>query len=121
MTALIFVVDDNPELGKMAEMILESEGYRCRVFSSPQEVLSVLHEGAPFPDLLLTDYDMGPTNGLQLVENCRHTMPHLKAILLSGTINAETVLRNSIKVNHFLPKPYQSKDLIRLVKATLKE
>jgi CheY-like chemotaxis protein len=116
---LIFVVDDNPDLTKMAEMVLTDEGYRCQTFSDPRDVVEIFKKAKHLPDLLLTDYDMGSMNGLELISLCRANAPHLKTLLLSGTIEAGLVLRHPVKVDHFLSKPYRPKELAALVKSLL--
>ena len=118
---LIFIVDDNPDLTEMAEMVLLGEGYRCARFGDPQEVLQSFQQNAERPDLLLTDYEMGSMNGLELIEHCRRDVPGLKAVLLSGTVEASTALRHPVRINHFLSKPYQPRDLMALVKSLLAE
>lgn len=118
---LIFVVDDNPDLTEMAEIVLSAEGYRCQLFGDPKEVLEALDNSPARPDLLLTDFDMGSMNGLELIEHCRRAMPGLKAILVSGTVEASTALRHPVRINHFLSKPYNPKELIALVKSLLAE
>lgn len=118
---LIFVVDDNPELTEMAEMVLSAEGYQCQLFCDPKQVLQSFQKSPVRPDLLLTDYDMGSMNGLELIEHCRRELPELKVVLLSGTVEATMVLRHPVKVNQFLSKPYQPKQLVALVKSLLAE
>ena len=118
---LIFVVDDNPDLTLMAEMVLSAEGYNCKLFCDPKQVLKTFEKSPIRPDLLLTDYDMGSMNGLELIEHCRRDLPKLKTIMLSGTVEASTVLRHPVKVNEFLSKPYQPKQLVALVKSLLDE
>ncbi len=118
---LIFVVDDHPELTQMAEMVLTGEGYRCRIFSDPEVALHAVRSSAEPPDLLLTDYDMGAINGLELIELCRRSFPDLKVLLLSGTIEAHAVLDHPVKVNRFLGKPYRPAQLVELVKSLLAE
>lgn len=118
---LIFIVDDNPDLTLMAEMVLSAEGYTCRLFGDPKQVLHIFETSNVRPDLLLTDYDMGSMNGLELIEYCRRELPHLKAVLLSGTVEASMALRHPVKINHFLGKPYQPKELTALVKSLLAE
>jgi two-component system chemotaxis response regulator CheY len=118
---LIFIVDDNPDLTLMAEMVLSAEGYRCQLFGDPKQVLQTFENSPTRPDLLLTDYDMGSMNGLELIEHCRRALPNLKAVLLSGTVEASTALRHPVKINHFLSKPYQPRELTALVKSLLAE
>ncbi len=119
--ALIFIVDDNPELTQMAEIVLSAEGYDCRLFCDPQQVLQSFQKSPIRPDLLLTDYDMGSMNGLELIEHCRRDLPGLKTVLVSGTVQAATVLRHPVKVDQFLSKPYEPKALAALVKSLLAE
>jgi CheY-like chemotaxis protein len=118
---LIFIVDDKPELTQMAEMILLAEGYQCQLFCDPKQVLKIFETSAVRPDLLLTDYEMGSMNGLELIEHCRFASPDLKAVLVSGTVQASTVFQHPVKVNQFLSKPYRAKDLAALVKSLLAE
>jgi CheY-like chemotaxis protein len=118
---LIYIVDDKPELTQMAEMILMAEGYQCQLFCDPQQVLQTFLDSNIRPDLLLTDYEMGSMNGLELIEMCRHKLPGLKAVLVSGTVQAATVFQHPVKVNQFLSKPYRPKELAALVKSLLAE
>lgn len=118
---LIFIVDDNPDLTEMAGMVLSAEGYTCQLFGDPKQVLDIFNTSNVRPDLLLTDYDMGSMNGLELIEHCRKNLPCLKAVLLSGTVEASVALHHPVKINYFLSKPYQPKELTALVKTLLAE
>ena len=118
---LIFVVDDNPDLMQMAELILTDEGYQCQLFCDPEQVLQAFRDSTIRPDLLLTDYEMGSMNGLELAEHCRIALPNLKVLLVSGTVEAATVLRHPVQVNQFLSKPYRPQELAKLVRALLAE
>ncbi|MEO6183349.1 MAG: response regulator [Verrucomicrobiota bacterium] len=118
---LIFIADDHPQLLQMAEILLTGEGYQCRLFSTPEEVLRVMAAERLRPDLLLTDYEMGSMNGLELVAHCRTTIPGLKTILVSGTVEEATILCHPVKVNQFLSKPYQPQALLSLVRCLLAE
>lgn len=118
---LIFIVDDNPDLTEMADIVLSAEGYRCECFCDPKQVLQNFQQSGERPDLLLTDYDMGSMNGLELIEHCRRELPGLKAVLLSGTVEESTAFRHPVRINHFLSKPYEPKALTALVKSLLAE
>ena len=118
---LIFIADDHAGLLQMVEMLLAGEGYKCRLFSTPEEVLKVIASERLKPDLLLTDYEMGSMNGLELVRRCRSANPQIKTILVSGTVEECTVLCHPVKVNQFLSKPYQPQELLSLVRCLLAE
>lgn len=116
---LVFVVDDNFALTKMAEMILTAEGFQCHAFCDPAQVIAAFKRGSPLPDLLLTDYEMGSMNGLELIALCRQEIPDLKAILVSGTVKPDSLLNQSVKVDQFLSKPYQPTELAAVVRSLL--
>ena len=117
---LVYVVDDNVALTKMAEMILTAEGFQCHAFCDPKQVVAAVKRGAPFPDLLLTDYEMGSMTGLELIAHCRGAIPALKTVLVSGTVKAESLLSQSVQVDQFLSKPYKPDELAKAIKTLLK-
>jgi CheY-like chemotaxis protein len=103
---LIYVVDDKPALVDLAKIGLEAVGYAVRGFNNPTEVVAAIQLGAPIPDILMTDFDMPQMNGLELIRECRRLQPHLKTIVVSGTVESNVVLNDPVKVNRFLQKPY---------------
>jgi CheY-like chemotaxis protein len=103
---LIYVVDDKPALVDLAIIGLEAAGYSVVGFHDPTDVLAAVRNGAPIPDILITDFDMPQMTGLELIRQCRELQPNLKTILVSGTVEAEFILSDPIKVNRFLQKPY---------------
>jgi DNA-binding NtrC family response regulator len=116
---LIYLVDDQAMLLDLAEVSLDSEGYRLKKFTDPALALKSFHRAKPKPDLIITDYAMGKMNGLDLIEQCKACHPALKTILLSGTMGAEIIVDAHVKVDRFLGKPYQPSNLIDLVKMVL--
>jgi CheY-like chemotaxis protein len=115
--ALIYVVDDEPMLLELASVILQPLGYRITTFRDPGAAIKAYAEANPQPALIITDYAMHNLNGLELVEACRRLNPRQRILLVSGTVD-ENVYRNSaIQPNRFLPKPYQSKELVEAVKS----
>lgn len=108
---LIYVVDDKPALVDLAKIGLEAAGYSVVAFNDPVDVLAAVQKGAPMPDILITDFDMPQMTGLELIRRCREVQPSLKTILVSGTVEAELILSDPIKVNRFLQKPYSPGNL----------
>ena len=53
----------------------------------------------PKPVALVTDYDMGAMNGLDLIVSSHKIHPSLKTILLSGTIDGEFISRHPARVD----------------------
>jgi CheY-like chemotaxis protein len=117
--ALIYVVDDEPMLLELASVILEPLGYIIETFRSPESALQAFKAAEPPPALLITDHAMHVMTGLELVEACRQIRPQQKTLLVSGTVGADIFRNSPVKPDRFLAKPYQAKQLIDAVEATL--
>jgi CheY-like chemotaxis protein len=111
---VIFVVDDEPMLLDLAVAILEPQGYEVRTFRDPQQAL----EEFPVvkPRLVVTDYAMGETNGMDVVRECRRLNPQQKIILISGTVDEEIYADSPVKPDRFLAKPYRVHDFVAAIK-----
>ncbi len=117
--ALIFVVDDEPMLLEVADMILGSAGYHVKTFRDAESALDVFSSSHPPPALILTDYAMHSMNGMELIRQCRRVHPGQKTLLVSGTVD-ETVYRDSpCKPDQFLAKPYEAGQLLAAVRLVL--
>lgn len=116
---LIYLVDDEPLLLELAEMVLEGEGYQFAKFRNPAQALEALREASPAPSLLITDYAMFEMNGLELIEACRKFCPDLRVILVSGSVSEDILTDAPVEVDHFLRKPYRTVELGAVVKNLL--
>ncbi len=119
--AMVFVVDDQKVIAELTAAILELEGYQTRVFNAPEEALKALHSNGGAPDLLLTDYQMGRSTGLELIEQSKERHPGLRTILLSGSVQRSVYADRRVKPDEFLEKPFVPKHLVDVVKAILKD
>lgn len=113
---VIFVVDDEPMLLELNSVIIEPLGFRVRTFRDPDTAVRAFQLADPRPVLIVTDYAMHTMNGMDLISACRRAHPQQKILLVSGTVD-ESIYRNAAeKPNHFLAKPYQSRQLADLVR-----
>jgi CheY-like chemotaxis protein len=117
--ALIYVVDDEPMLLELADVILSPEGYKILTFRDPENALKNFTNAATRPDLLITDYAMHTMNGMQLIEKFRQIEPRQKILLVSGTVGEEIFGDSEHRPNKFLAKPYLTGQLIAAVKNLL--
>lgn len=114
---MLFVVDDEPMLLDLAEMILAPEGFAVRKFRDPREALEKFATAKPWPAVVVTDYAMGGMNGMDLIRECRKLNPAQKTVLVSGTVD-ESIYRDSeIKPDTFVAKPYNPNQLVAAVQA----
>lgn len=116
-SALIYVVDDNALLVEYASTVLRADGYQVECFTDPKAALKAMQAANPRPIALVTDYDMGDMNGIELINSSQKFHPTLKTILLSGTIDRTFVANQPTKINRFMVKPYLPDQL----KSTIEE
>lgn len=117
--ALVFVVDDEPMLLELADVILSAEGYRLEKFQYSDAALKAFQAAETKPDLLITDYNLGAINGLELIAQCRRIKPELKTIMISGSLRSDAYSRSNVKADGFLGKPYKSEQLAGLVRTLM--
>jgi len=118
---LLYVVDDEPLLLELASAVLRPEGYTLETFCSAEAALRALEAADPGPALIITDYAMHSMNGLELASACRQIRPKQKVLLVSGTVGPEHLRDAPVKPDRVLAKPYEARQLIAAVEATLAE
>ena len=114
---LVYVVEDEPLLLELAEVILQQEGFTTKLFFSGEQMLDELRSGKSQPRLLITDYVLGGMNGIELIAESKKIIPALKTILLSGTVDERFAEQQPIKPDRFLPKPYNVRSLVDAVRS----
>jgi len=115
----IFVVDDEPMLLELAEAILAPLGYEVRTFRDPDSALEAYRTASVPPAVVVTDYSMVHMSGQQLLNACRKLHPDQKVLMVSGTVEEDVFDKKENQPTAFLPKPYQSKELLDAVAALL--
>jgi CheY-like chemotaxis protein len=115
------VVDDEPMLLDLAQVILGRLGYDVLTFHSATTALEAFKSSASKPALIITDYAMHSMNGLELIRECRRINPAQKMVLLSGTVDARVYQDGESKPDKFLAKPYSANQLMELVQSMVAE
>ena len=77
------VVDDEAESREILALVLEDAGYSVETACNPQDALDKL-DGAPAPDLILSDLQMPGMSGLDLIQTLRGQGEEVPVILLTG-------------------------------------
>jgi PAS domain S-box-containing protein len=116
----VLVVEDQPEVGALAQHLLEELGYRVLRAANGVEALAVIDSGERI-DLLFSDVLMpGGMNGVVLAREARRRRPRLKVLLTTGFADT-TLERADVAGAEFesLPKPYRRADLALRVRQTL--
>jgi len=121
MTPTILFVDDEPAMLR---------AFRALFYEDPIEVISVSNAAEALEVLasreisvLISDYVMPETNGIQLLEQAKHLYPDCMRILVTGYADIETALEaiNRGAVYRFVTKPWVSEELKGMIKDAIRE
>jgi signal transduction histidine kinase/DNA-binding NarL/FixJ family response regulator len=81
----VLYVDDDELMRLMMERLLERDGFRVTVVTTASAAMQALAQGRT--DVLLTDFNMPGTTGLQLAATAMQAHPGLPVVLVSGDIS----------------------------------
>jgi two-component system, NtrC family, nitrogen regulation response regulator NtrX len=114
----IVIVDDEPNIGRSLQLILEGEGYRVSVFDSMSAFRKERHRAAA--DLYLLDVRLPDGNGIDLLRLVRQADERAAAVMISGhgTV-ADAVQATRIGAFDFLEKPLARDRVLLVVKNAL--
>jgi two-component system CheB/CheR fusion protein len=112
-TGEIFIVDDEPDVRTLLELLLSKRGHSVRKAGDLTAALALLGSGRKPPDLLIVDYNLsGPLDGCSLARIMIASMGvKIPVIVLIDDITAET--RRTITETGFSPleKPVRQETL----------
>ncbi len=106
----ILVVEDDPELRELLEMLLKEAGYRVAMAADGAAALDWVAQAAAGPDLILTDFNLpNGLNGLQLTEKLRRALRRpVPVIILTGDISTTTLREVALQNFGLLNKPVKA-------------
>ena len=112
-TPTILVVDDEPQVRRLATRALEHEGYHVIQATDGLEALGLFTDEAGI-DLLVTDVRMPHTDGIVLAAALRRRYPHVPVLFMSGFPRGTEPAPEP-----FLAKPFEMPALCDRVKELL--
>jgi PAS domain S-box-containing protein len=118
---VVLVVEDEPEVRRMAERILSKGGYSVLSVANGQEALEACERAAQTIDLLLTDVIMPGMLGTELVDRVRVIRPTIGIIFMSGyshEVLAPEALADQGGAK-FIEKPFNANELLGAVRHLL--
>jgi len=108
----LLLVEDEAQLSKSIQMMLESLGYRVLNGATPGEAIEVAKKHADRIDLLLTDLIMPEMNGKELAAEIQKFAPNIRLLFMSGyttdVLDSRGFLEEGI---NFIQKPYSINEL----------
>jgi CheY-like chemotaxis protein len=120
---VVLVVEDEPEVKRMAERILTKGGYSVIGTAHGAKAVEICKSGEQAIDLLLTDVIMREMLGTELVERVRSLKPDLKVIYMSG-YSHDVLAPQALTGNGqsaFIEKPFNAQALLKTVRELLEQ
>lgn len=114
----ILLVEDNEDVRLAVGDMLRGAGFRVYEADDGIEALRFLEDSGAQPQLVLTDVMMPRMTGPQLAREIHTFMPTVKVLFMSAYTDGalESVSGQRLA---FIPKPFNSRDLLRKVRDTL--
>jgi DNA-binding response OmpR family regulator len=112
----VLVVDDDPDIRDLICVTLELDGYDAR--SAPDGLAALAAVDADRPDCVILDLMMPGLNGLEVLARIREADggPSLPVIMLTAAADDAQAWRAwTAGVDYFLPKPFESQQLLRFL------
>jgi PAS domain S-box-containing protein len=116
----VLVVDDEPEIRRLMERMLQSLGYRVLAAGDGRDGLAVWEANRADIQLVVTDMVMPHLGGKELVEAIRKRGSSVKAVFVSGYSRHEMVDGQRLGTEApLLQKPFSREELAGLVRRML--
>jgi PAS domain S-box-containing protein len=116
----ILVVDDDPAVRHMATRMLNRSGYTVVTASTGEEALEIYASDGNGINLVVLDIGMPGMGGHKCLRELLKIAPEAKVIIASG-YSANGQLKETLAAGAagYVPKPYESKDLLNTVRRVL--
>jgi len=111
----VLIVEDDPSLREVLSETLRLEGYMVTSADNGEQALRILRNNKDIA-LLLSDVQMQPMGGHDLLKNCKEQYPALPFILMTayGTIEKAVQTLHDGAAD-YLTKPFEADTLIEMV------
>ena len=117
----VLVVDDEPDVLRLIDSILNEEGFEVIQAKSADAAITAYERLGRSPDLLLTDVVMPGMSGPMLADQLLQTDPELKVLFMSGYDDRHVVQRYVLERGfRLISKPFTVKSLRAAIQAVLK-
>ncbi len=113
----ILIIDDEPQIRKLLEINLESNGYK--VTQANDAFMGIKLAASHPPDLILLDIGLPDKNGLDVLKELRTWFNH--SIIILSVIDDEESIVHALDngASDYVTKPFRSNELLARIRACL--
>jgi two-component system CheB/CheR fusion protein len=117
----IVVVDDDPDLGELLELLLSEQGHSVKTAHDGASALKLVAAGAIRPEIIISDYNLpGGMNGLAVLAGLRELLRHpVPGVILTGDISTASLAQIARHDCVQLSKPVVASELLKVVERLL--
>jgi DNA-binding NtrC family response regulator len=120
-TRWILVVDDEPSMRHLIELVLKKQGWTVQVAGSAETALDLVKKAGTPPTLAICDVLMPSIDGLELVRRMCGRLPGLNVIFISGHLSDVSWWPTDLREHRFLAKPFENAQLLAAVGEALSD
>ncbi|MDS4059789.1 MAG: sigma-54 dependent transcriptional regulator [Candidatus Contendobacter sp.] len=114
----ILIVDDDQSLCWLLSSLAIRHGFQAQTAYTGHDALSLLGGGEP--DVLLVDFNLPDTNGIDLLRQIRPLHPRLPVIIITAFAEiGRTVEAIKAGAYDYIAKPFNHDDLIQVIQGAL--
>ena len=117
----ILIVEDEPEIARLLQMTLETEGFSCHICRDGLVALRAFQEQQP--DLIVLDLMLPSLDGLEVCARIRQKSglkdPYILMLTAKGE-EIDRVIGLSTGADDYLVKPFSPRELVARVRALLR-
>lgn len=114
---VVAVIDDDYRILESLEDLLESAGYRVRLFTSAKQFLDMAIAEV---DCVISDVGMPDPNGFALQQIIRNSRPSLPVILITGRHEFAAAEHEAVRGERLLfEKPFDTRELLAAIGSEL--
>ncbi len=114
----IMVVDDDPHIAQLIELLLTKEGYEVTTVGRGDEAVTAFRKNPP--SLILLDIMLPGMDGWQVCRAIRQTSTIPIIMLTAKDETFDKVLGLELGADDYITKPFENKELVARVKAVLR-
>jgi two-component system, OmpR family, KDP operon response regulator KdpE len=114
----ILVIDDEPQIRKLLQIVLESNGFR--VSNAATGMNGITLAASQQPDLILLDIGLPDKNGIDVLKDLRHW--YRKPILILSVQNTEEDIVAALDrgADDYITKPFRTGELLARIRTSLR-
>ncbi|MCH8475311.1 MAG: response regulator [Opitutales bacterium] len=115
----LLIIDDDPDIRELLSVILGRFNIPFTLAAHPEEAHEAVQKGRNNFTNVLIDYTLpGGTNGLQLADKIRESLPSADITITSGYSQSMATGDLSAKGYRFLEKPFTPQEFLDILKTS---